>query len=64
MDEGVKPWDLLNPNKPRSGKELIEERMSICRECPFFTGNRCRKCGCFMQLKTTLKQASCPIDKW
>ena len=56
--------DLFNPKQPKSDQELIDYRMSICRECPFFTGKRCRKCGCFMALKTTLRQAQCPIGKW
>jgi hypothetical protein len=32
MDD-VKPWDLLNPNKPRSSEELSSERLEICRGC-------------------------------
>lgn len=56
--------DLFKPSMERSEKELVDERMAICQTCPFFTGKRCRKCGCFMALKTTLRQASCPIGKW
>ena len=56
--------DLFKPSMERSEKELVEERMAICQTCPFFTGKRCRKCVCFMALKTTLRQASCPIGKW
>lgn len=66
MKDDVKPWDLLNPNKPRSESELKEARLSICRDCAHWrprTG-RCGKCGCIMQLKTSLKNAKCPIGKW
>lgn len=58
--------DLFDPKKPRSDKELIEYRLSICNECPLFSKrfNKCTKCGCFMNLKTTLRQAKCPIGKW
>lgn len=56
--------DLFKPSMERSEKDLVEERMAICQTCPFFTGKRCKKCGCFMALKTTLRQASCPIGKW
>jgi len=58
--------DLFDPRQPRSDKELIESRLAICNTCPWFSKNqqRCRKCGCFMALKSTLKQASCPIGKW
>jgi hypothetical protein len=65
-DKDVKFLDLFNPKKPRSDEELVEFRMSICRECPLFhkATNRCTQCGCFMTLKTTLLQAKCPVDKW
>jgi hypothetical protein len=62
----VKPWDLFNPNQPRSEEELVEYRMSICTICPEFIDltKQCKKCGCIMSLKTKLKNASCPIGKW
>ncbi len=43
-----------------------EERISICRECPYLfkTTETCKKCGCFMNVKTWLKNASCPLKKW
>lgn len=65
-ERDVNFFDLFNPNQPRSQEELIEYRMSICKTCPMFNQRtqQCRKCGCFMKLKTTLQQAKCPIDKW
>lgn len=65
-DDDVKVWDLLNPKQPRSGEELKEERLKVCRECEFFKPRfeKCGKCGCFMQLKTELENAKCPIGKW
>lgn len=65
-EDDVKPWDLLNPNKPRSSEELAAYRLSICKGCEHFLKHtqRCSQCGCFMSLKTTLKQAKCPVRKW
>jgi len=62
----VKFTDLFDPNQPRADRELIESRLKICNECPAFrkTLMKCTKCGCFMKLKSTLKQAECPIGKW
>ena len=59
-------FDLFDPNQPRSDKELIEYRLNICKQCPWLDKRtiRCRKCGCFMKLKSTLRQAECPINKW
>tara|TARA_B100000029_G_scaffold487250_1_gene542607 strand:+ start:2369 stop:2578 length:210 start_codon:yes stop_codon:yes gene_type:complete len=47
-------------------EKLSEERMEICNSCEFFftpTGN-CKKCGCFMKIKTKMKGLTCPIGKW
>lgn len=65
MDD-VKFTDLFDPSQPRSDRGLIEHRLSICNSCSAFRKNtkRCSKCGCFMSLKSTLKQAKCPIGKW
>ncbi len=58
--------DLFDPNQPRSDRELIESRLAICNTCPFFNKRlaKCKKCGCFMKLKTTLDRAKCPIGNW
>ena len=66
MTKDVTFFDLFDPREPRSNKDLIEERLAICNECPFLNKNlmKCKKCGCFMKLKTTLHEAKCPLDKW
>jgi uncharacterized paraquat-inducible protein A len=62
----VKFLDLFNPNQPRSEQEEIEARLAICQTCKYFKPHqrRCQKCGCFMDLKTRLHNASCPMGKW
>ena len=62
----VEFFDLFDPKQPRSDKELIEARLDICKQCPWLDKRlmKCRQCGCFMKLKSTLKQASCPIGNW
>ncbi|MGA1048458.1 MAG: DUF6171 family protein [Minisyncoccia bacterium] len=64
-DRDVKPWDLIN-GSPRSTEELHLYRLSICEKCEFYRlrSNTCKKCGCFMTLKTKLEHAKCPIGKW
>lgn len=62
----VRPWDLITPGSERATDEKAEERFSICLGCPElikFT-KQCKKCGCFMVLKTRLELASCPLGKW
>jgi len=66
LSDDVKPWDLFNPNEKKSPEELAAFRLAICETCPFFrkTSKTCKKCGCFMKLKTTLERAKCPIGRW
>lgn len=42
-------------------KELIKERMDICKACPhyFKATTTCKKCGCFMKVKTALANVEC-----
>jgi len=44
----------------------IEARLAICEECEFFIHqtSQCKKCMCFMKLKTRFLKTACPIDKW
>jgi len=62
----VRPWDLLNKNKLRVEDAMQKERMSICSTCPQLIQitKQCKKCGCFMEAKTKLADASCPLHKW
>jgi hypothetical protein len=66
MTDDVRPWDLINPNQPKSSDELINSRLEICRSCNWFrhSTEQCKKCGCFMKLKTRLVNANCPLGKW
>lgn len=62
----VKPWDLLNPNKEHATDEVAHARYNICDWCPEFISltKQCKKCGCFMNLKVKLNEATCPLGKW
>jgi hypothetical protein len=63
---GVTPLDMLNPNTKKADSETAEQRLNICKGCPEFMQitSQCKKCGCFMSLKTRLESAHCPIGKW
>jgi len=65
-NKDVKPWDLFNPNTEYVDNILAKERLEICKSCPEFTKftSQCKKCGCFMKIKTTMAQATCPLNKW
>jgi hypothetical protein len=41
------------------------ERFEICKQCPDLMAlNMCRYCKCFMNIKTRIYSAKCPIGKW
>ena len=63
---GVTPLDLLNPKTKPANKEESNERFEICKQCPELIPitNQCKKCGCFMIVKTKLESAKCPLGKW
>lgn len=51
--------------------ETQELRLAKCRACKTAKGNpmvlptgNCRKCGCFVELKTEYLAESCPIGNW
>lgn len=62
----AKPWDLLNPNIEYVPDEIFANRINICLTCDNFIKmtSQCKKCGCFMNLKCKLPNASCPIGLW
>ena len=47
-----------------ASREIIEQRMGICRSCEFLTGSKCFHCGCNMPIKVGLQAAECPIGNW
>ncbi len=61
----VSPLDFANPNTEYATVDETIRRYSICESCPkLMASKQCKKCGCFMPLKTKLLHATCPMDKW
>ena len=63
----TRPWQALSKNEDlKADEEIAKSRMDICEQCPRLlkTTKQCKECGCFMALKTKLKNAACPIGKW
>jgi hypothetical protein len=63
---GVTMFDAINPNTQKADIDISEARFEICLSCPELIKitKQCKQCGCFMNAKTKLKHASCPIRKW
>lgn len=49
---------------PRVDEAEVKRRLEICGKCQYYRRGRCGKCGCVMNLKTRLRSAHCPINKW
>jgi hypothetical protein len=62
----ARPWDIFNSNIKKVEVEIKSQRMDICNSCEHLIPavKACTQCGCFMEAKTTLPHAECPIGKW
>ena len=47
-------------------EDELKVRLNICKNCEFFQpeNDRCSQCGCFLSIKASWKEQSCPIKKW
>lgn len=60
----VRPWDLLKKEN-YTQEELRNARLAICNSCAELNGIRqCKQCHCFVDAKTWLENAYCPLRKW
>jgi hypothetical protein len=62
----VKPWDMLNKNMERALPAIAQNRLNTCKGCERFIKltHQCRECGCIMNAKVKLQDATCPLNKW
>lgn len=46
--------------------EEAERRIAVCRACNLFNAEqeRCRRCGCYVNIKDRLFSERCPEGKW
>jgi len=60
------PLTALNPDNYNFDETVSNKRYEICESCPRFfkITKQCKECGCFMAIKTKLKEAVCPLGKW
>ena len=47
-------------------QSIIDARWNECQNCEHLikSTSSCKKCGCFMKVKTKISTARCPIGKW
>lgn len=64
--KAVTPFTVLDRKAYLNDTDLAEKRYEICESCPRFfkITKQCKECGCFMTIKTKLREAVCPLGKW
>ena len=41
-------------------KSVLDKRLALCRECDNLIAGMCRQCGCYVEIRASLKDKSCP----
>lgn len=59
------PFGLVDKDSYIDEQEA-QARLDICNNCDRLIQltKQCKECGCFMALKTKLKNTKCPLNKW
>ena len=48
----------------RADERLYNERLSICKECERLLEAMCSACGCYVEIRASVKQNICPYNQW
>lgn len=55
-------WMYITDNKDR--RSMRDDRMKECKPCIHRRGIICGDCGCFLEAKTRVYEAECPVGNW
>lgn len=45
-------------------KAVTENRLGFCKSCESLISGMCLKCGCYVEVRASLKDGNCPDEKW
>lgn len=45
-------------------EDISGRRLSVCGECEKLNQGTCLACGCFVEIRASLRAGKCPYDKW
>ena len=56
----------LSSLQPEDLTERFEtdRRLNVCKDCDRLNQGTCLACGCFVELRASLKAGHCPYSKW
>lgn len=68
-EERIKKLLLLMDKEIKAEEALYEERLSVCRSCERLSGGEttagtCLACGCYAELRASVKKNRCPYRFW
>ena len=56
---------LKKSSTPMADENLYEERLTTCSDCKHLDiSGTCMMCGCYVMLRTALKDNKCPKKYW
>lgn len=64
--ENLKQYIDNLTEEERVSQEVYERRLDLCVHCDQMTEGMCRLCGCYVELRASLKVRKCPgiPSKW
>lgn len=48
----------------KASEAVYEERLGVCKKCDLLLTGMCRACGCYVELRASVKKNACPRKKW
>ncbi len=48
----------------RADGASVEKRLVFCKSCSSLISGMCLKCGCYVEVRASLKDGSCPDEIW
>ena len=52
------------PHEERASDSRREDRLAVCKQCERLTDGMCAACGCYVELRATIADQTCPYDIW
>lgn len=54
--------NLLEEEK--ASDELYQERLATCKECDYLFEAMCKSCGCYVEIRASVRKQNCPYSRW
>lgn len=61
---------LVTKGKVYASQEVIDQRLEVCKNCSYYSQEKCLMCGCSCKTKQAFRNklayeaSECPIGKW